>query len=173
VAIGFKWVVGGLAPVVLVGAVLLAAQLGLLRGSPKAVLGVSDGRLAQPSITPNSVSSQASLYPEHPQLGHASIEPFRPAAGESLSQTWLRLTALVRETPDVVVISEEPAYLRAEASTRWLRFVDDVELLRSDAEGVIHVRSASRLGRKDFGVNRHRVEGWRAALGADASRTSQ
>jgi len=37
-------------------------------------------------------------------------------------------------------------------------FVDDVEFLLDEKAGVIHVRSASRLGRSDFGVNRDRVE---------------
>lgn len=170
-ASGFKWTVWGLmALVMLVAAVFLAAQVGLLRGSPKAELGVVSGRLAPPSTTPNSVSSQSVLYPDHVQLGYASIEPFRPLTGETLSQAWARVGQLVRDTPYVVVTRDEPTYMRAEASTRWLRFVDDVELFRSDAEGVIHVRSASRLGRKDFGVNRNRVERWRAELGTVSPR---
>jgi hypothetical protein len=53
----------------------VAGQLGLLRGRPPATLGVRDGRLAPPSKTPNSVSSQASLYPDHPQHDYAGIAP--------------------------------------------------------------------------------------------------
>jgi creatinine amidohydrolase len=60
------------------------------------------------------------------------------------------------------VITEEPGYLYAEFETRWLRFVDDVEFLLDAPAGVIHVRSASRLGRKDLGVNRKRIEELRA-----------
>jgi uncharacterized protein (DUF1499 family) len=43
-------------------------------------------------------------------------------------------------------------------------FVDDVEFLHDPAKGVVHVRSASRLGRRDFGVNRERVERLRALI---------
>jgi uncharacterized protein (DUF1499 family) len=43
-------------------------------------------------------------------------------------------------------------------------FVDDVEFLADRASGVVHVRSASRLGRRDFGVNRARIEELRAIL---------
>jgi uncharacterized protein (DUF1499 family) len=50
--------------------------------------------------------------------------------------------------------------------TRWLKFVDDTEFWLSPAESVIHVRSASRVGRKDFGVNRARVEAIRARFEA-------
>jgi uncharacterized protein (DUF1499 family) len=42
--------------------------------------------------------------------------------------------------------------------------VDDVEFYFDGKAGLIHVRSASRLGRRDFGVNRARVEALRARL---------
>jgi uncharacterized protein (DUF1499 family) len=72
-----------------------------------------------------------------------------------LQQTGARLT------------HQTDGYVRAEATTRWLRFVDDVELWLDPATGLVHVRSASRLGRKDFGVNRARVEALRAAFLAE------
>lgn len=49
-------------------------------------------------------------------------------------------------------------YLHAEFTSTWFRFVDDVEFLVDAPAGVIHVRSASRAGKSDLGVNRHRVE---------------
>lgn len=145
---------------------LASAQGGLLQGQPAATLGVSNGRLAPPSATANSVSSQAYLYPDHPQRAYASVEPFRPAPGETLLAAWQRLGALVSATPDVTVAQTRADYLRAEATTRWLRFVDDVEWWRDDANDMIHVRSASRWGQKDFGANRQRIEAWRAAFDA-------
>jgi uncharacterized protein (DUF1499 family) len=60
--------------------------------------------------------------------------------------------------PGARVVEERDDYLRAEFATRWLGFVDDVEFWADPAAGVIQVRSASRLGRKDFGVNRERIE---------------
>jgi uncharacterized protein (DUF1499 family) len=140
-----------------------SAQAGLLQGRPATALG---GKLAPPSATANSVSSQAYLYPDHPQRAYASVEPFRPAPGETLVAAWQRLGALVSTTPDVTVTETRADYLRAEATTRWLRFVDDVEWWRDDANDVIHVRSASRLGQRDFGANRQRIEAWRAAFDA-------
>ena len=61
-------------PIVLVAAAL-AVQSGALQGTAPGDLGVRDGRLKPPSNTPNSVSSQAALYPEHPQRTYAAIEP--------------------------------------------------------------------------------------------------
>ncbi|MDP3413597.1 MAG: DUF1499 domain-containing protein, partial [Polaromonas sp.] len=66
------------------------------------------------------------------------------------------------------VVEETPGYLYAQCSTRWLRFTDDLELLLDDAARVIHVRSSSRLGRKDFGVNRARVEALRTRFAQGA-----
>lgn len=54
--------------------------------------------------------------------------------------------------------SDRPDYLHAEFTSAWFRFVDDVEFLVDPAAGVIHVRSASRVGHSDLGVNRQRVE---------------
>jgi len=56
-----------------------------------------------------------------------------------------------------IVISEE-LYLHAEFTSTFFRFVDDVEFLLDDGKKLIHVRSASRVGYYDFGVNRSRVE---------------
>ena len=62
------------------------------------------------------------------------------------------------------VVEVTDRYLHAEFTTPVFRFVDDVEfLLAADA---IHVRSASRLGWSDFGVNRRRVERLRRAFAA-------
>ncbi|MEZ5703302.1 MAG: hypothetical protein R3E42_17120 [Burkholderiaceae bacterium] len=54
---------------------LLAGQLGMLQGQHPGDLGITDGRLKRLSDTPNSVSSQADLYPNHPQATYASIDP--------------------------------------------------------------------------------------------------
>ena len=62
------------------------------------------------------------------------------------------------------MIRRDGSYLYAEFRTKVMRFVDDVEFLFDEKAGLIHVRSASRLGRRDFGVNRARVEALRARI---------
>ena len=71
--------------------------------------------------------------------------------------------SILQSMPGVTLVEQRPDYLYAEAQTRWLKFVDDLEFWISPQKGVIEVRSASRLGRKDFGVNRQRVETIRQA----------
>ena len=139
---------------------LLVGQLGFLRGSMPGDLGAPNGKLKQPSSTPNSVSSQADLYPEHPQLSYARIEPLRYNGDAAKAMD--RLETIVRAMDRTVVVTREPLYLYAQNSTAMLKFTDDVEFWLDTANHVIQVRSASRLGRKDFNVNRERVEKIRA-----------
>ena len=146
----------------LVGLVLLAARLGAFTGSPPNDLGVKEGRLKAPSLTPNSVSSQAALYVGHPQQSDAAIDPL-PLKSAGAAASLESLSVLIKAMPGTTVVLQQPDYLYAQSQTRWLKFVDDVEFWVNPERGVIEVRSASRLGRKDFGVNRQRVELIRAA----------
>ena len=68
------------------------------------------------------------------------------------------------------IITASETYLHAEFRSLIFRFVDDLELLVDPVAGVIDVRSASRLGRSDFGVNRRRVEELRRRFLASVSR---
>ena len=146
------------APVVMVA----AGQLGLLRGKAPDNLGLREGRLKRPSFTPNSVSSQADLYADHPMRDYARIAPL-PAGADSAAAL-ARLRRVVEAMPGATVVDAKPDYLYAQFETRVLRFVDDVEFWYDPAAQVWQVRSASRVGRRDFGVNRQRLEAIRAAL---------
>jgi uncharacterized protein (DUF1499 family) len=107
-------------------------------------------------LTPNSVSSQATLYPDHPQHDYASIAPLQFTGDAATAMS--RLTGIVRTLDCTVIVPQRPDYARAECTTPVLKFTDDVEFLVDAQKGLIHFRSASRLGRKDFGVNRARME---------------
>ncbi len=79
-------------------------------------------------------------------------------------QARARLLEVLRSHPRTRIVRQEPDYLKAECRSRIFRFVDDVELVFDDEARQIHFRSASRLGRRDFGVNRERMEAIRAAF---------
>ena len=143
---------------------IVAGRLGWLQGTPPADLGVRDGRLKPPSTTPNSVSSQATLYPDHPQRSYADISPL-PVQGDGPA-TLARIRTVIEGMPGARVVSSEPAYLYAQFATPLLQFVDDVEFWFDPAANVVHVRSASRIGRGDLGENRRRIEAIRLRLAA-------
>ena len=112
-------------------------------------LGVTNGRLAPCRRTPNCVSSQAD--PSDPEHYIAALKGTMEAVRKA-----------VESLPRATIVSEKQNYLYAEFRSKLLGFVDDVELFYDGS--AIQVRSASRLGRRDFGVNRARVEKLRRML---------
>ena len=122
-------------------------------------LGVKDGKLPRCKRTPNCVGSQGD-----PADAEHTIAPiaFQGSADQAMAAVRKAIEGMARAT----VIRSEANYLYAEFRSRVMGFVDDVEFLSDASAGVIHVRSASRLGRRDFGVNRQRVEALRAAISA-------
>ena len=140
---------------------LVAGQMGFLKGRMPDDLGVRDGRLKPPSATENSVSSQEALY-EGVGARYAQIEPLRYSGNPAAALT--RIGRIVLKMPGARIMQNGPDYLYVQFETHGLKFVDDAEFWADPARGVIEVRSASRLGRKDFGVNRARIEAIRAKL---------
>ena len=114
-------------------------------------LGVRDGRLAPPRATPNNVSSQA---PQEDAEHYIAPLKFRGNGAEALVALRTVIDAMQRTR----IVRHEGDYLYAEFRSKLMGYVDDVEFVVAEKEGVIHVRSASRLGRRDYGVNRARVE---------------
>ncbi len=113
-------------------------------------LGVNNGKLKSCPGTPNCVNSQSDNAAE-------KVEPL-PAVPISEVKT------VVESMERTTIITETDNYLYAEFKSKLMGYVDDVEFYLDPTENVIHVRSASRLGKSDLGVNRARVEEIRAKL---------
>lgn len=135
----------------------MVASSPMLSGKRPANLGVKDGRLAPPKRTPNCVSSQA----ERSDVEHY-VEPI--AFKGSISEAMLAARRAIESTERSCIVVQERGYLYAEFRSKLLGYVDDLELFYDAKGGVFHVRSASRLGRRDYGVNRKRVESLRRLL---------
>src|SRR4029077_18974991 len=114
-------------------------------------------RLAPCPRTPNCVSTQAPAGPQH-------MDPI-PYTGP-LDKAPAKLLQALRNHPRTRIVREEADSLKAECRSAFFHFVDDVDFVFDDAAKRIHFRSASRLGRKDFGVNRKRMEEISAAFRA-------
>jgi uncharacterized protein (DUF1499 family) len=99
--------------------------------------------------SPNCVSSQAS------DASHR-VEPFTFDTRPEVALQ--RLIQAIESEPRITLVKEEGGYLHAEARSFLFRFVDDIEFMLDANSGLIDVRSASRTGHSDFGVNRRRVE---------------
>ena len=153
-----KWLViwSVVAILVLIVLAVAAGQLGFLQGTAPTDLGVRDGKLKPPSSTENSVSSQAALYPDHPERIYADIAPL--ALKGDGPATLARIKGIVEGMDGARVVKSEPGYLYAQFTTKLMKYVDDVEFWFDPAANAIQVRSASRVGRGDMGVNRKRIE---------------
>jgi uncharacterized protein (DUF1499 family) len=75
-----------------------------------------------------------------------------------------RLEAVIRGMPRTAIVRRDEESLQVEFKTRVMGFVDDALFYFDDAEKTIHVRSASRIGYSDLGVNRKRIEEIRTQL---------
>ena len=119
---------------------------------------------------PNCVSSEA-----HPSSVRHYVAPI-DFAGPSLDAVAAAITAL-KAIPGAKIVenssSEGYSYLRAEVTSKWLRFVDDVEVVFDPKNYVIHFRSASRVGYSDMGVNRKRMEQFKVDFVAEIERKGQ
>jgi len=126
-----------------------------LSGRRPSDLGVQNGKFtAAKTWKPNWVSSQAAADDKH------YIEPIK--VGGDATAAMQRVARAVGAVPRAKVVEQKGAYLYAEFSTALMGFTDDVEFF---ADGkVVQVRSSSRLGVRDFDVNRKRVEALRAQL---------
>lgn len=141
--------------VCLLGAkIALTGEPQLLAGTRSANLGVSAGIAPCPS-TPNCVNSQSS------DATH-KIEPL--TYDSSPQEAMAKLKTVLQSFRRVKAIAQTEDYLYTEFTIPVVGFVDDVEFLLDEDAKVIHVRSASRLGQSDLGVNRRRIETIRAKL---------
>lgn len=148
----------------LVLAAVLAAQVGVFQGQTPTDLGVHQGKLKGLSATDNSVSSQADLYPDHPERKYSRIAPLA-LRGDGPS-TIAKLKGIVQGMDGAKLVSSTPDYVYAQYTTPLMKFVDDVEFWFDPSSNSIQVRSASRVGKGDMGANRKRIEAVRAALAA-------
>ncbi len=129
---------------VVIGLMLLGLSISS-RKQPE--LGLLDGRLRPCPSTPNCISSEG-------QGGYAFVEPLAYSA--TTTDAWQAIKQTVIATGGDIV-SEQNTYLHATYATPLLRFIDDVEFRLDENHNVIHIRSASRVGRSDMGMNHKRV----------------
>lgn len=118
--------------------------------------GVDDGRLTPCPGTPNCVCSEFDDDQAH------FVEPFELPA-ETAAAALARLRSAISEQGGRIRVERED-YLAATYSSPLFGFIDDLEIRIDTAAGLVHVRSASRVGHGDLGANRKRVERLRDLL---------
>jgi uncharacterized protein (DUF1499 family) len=135
--------------------VLAMGSLFSFSGDRPTTLGVTEGSFAPCPSSPNCVSSQS-------RDGKHRIEPL--ALVGTPAETLEQLKGIITQLPRAEIIAATDSYLYAEFTSALMGFVDDVEFYVDPVENVVQVRSASRLGESDLGVNRKRIETIRQKL---------
>ncbi len=151
----------------LISAVLISFSLLFLPSSPALAaifhfegsipnnLGVNDGFLSSCPSTPNCVVSQNADETHY-------IKPITYQGDRlEVKETLLKVLSVV---PETIIITETEDYIRTESRSKIMGFVDDAEFYFPADKKVIEIRSASRLGESDLGVNRRRLEQIRLAM---------
>lgn len=107
--------------------------------------------------SPNCVSTQAT------DTRHA-IAPI--AFHSSPDAALAKIASIIASMPGAKIVEQTATAIRAEFRSRIFGFVDDVQFELDARKSLLHFRSASRVGRSDFGVNRKRMETIRARFTA-------
>ncbi|MCA3033941.1 MAG: DUF1499 domain-containing protein [Rhodocyclaceae bacterium] len=131
--------------------------MGLFSGKRPTDLGYTNGKFKPMPRSPNAVSSTTAKDDKH------YIEPLKFDGAAEVA--WTRLNEIVSGQKGATVVSTNAGYTYAEFKTPLMGYIDDVEFALDAGASVIHVRSASRLGESDLGLNRKRVEAIRTAFG--------
>lgn len=111
-------------------------------------IGVKNGQFARCPMRPNCVSSQCDRPSQY-------IDPIRVG---DIDNPLGRVKAIALSIAKSKIITETDDYLHVEFRSRIFSFVDDAEFFLDRKKGVIHMRSAARVGYSDMGVNRKRLE---------------
>ncbi len=118
-------------------------------------LGLVDSKLAPCPSSPNCVSSETSNPEQRVKPFVLTIPP---------EKAWDLLIDQVSRLPRTTIVTREPRYLHVECRSQLFGFIDDLEFNLRPEQQIVAVRSASRSGYFDFGVNRSRIENLRLTL---------
>jgi uncharacterized protein (DUF1499 family) len=128
-------------------------------GTQPTNIGVYNGKFIACPPMPNCVNSQAPASEIDRAIAPLQLPKNTLVMMDNLKQ-------VIRSMPRTKVVKETNNYLYVEFTSKLMGFVDDVEFYLDNATKTIQVRSASRLGESDLGVNRQRIEELRSLLAA-------
>ena len=106
-------------------------------------------------ITPNKINATSNELPECVVITHCVRENLKV---KDVEHAFKKATQIVSDSPRTKIVEQTNSYIHAEAKTKWRRYTDDLLLKAIPEEGIIQVRSESRVGIGDNGVNQRRVD---------------
>ena len=106
------------------------------------------------------------LFPSSSLASHIELKPCIEVAHcvreewevNSIEEPFEEIKSLIENTPRTEIVEINGDYLHAEATSRWMKYVDDLEVSFLPESNVLLIRSESRVGESDLGVNKKRVD---------------
>ena len=77
---------------------------------------------------------------------------------KDIEKSFKKIKEEIEKTPRIEIVEQNESYLHAEATTKWMRYVDDLEVMSNAKKNILQIRSESRVGIGDNGVNQKRVD---------------
>tara|TARA_B100000700_G_scaffold223085_1_gene245927 strand:- start:101 stop:448 length:348 start_codon:yes stop_codon:yes gene_type:complete len=115
------------------------------------------------------VNATKNELPECVVITHCVRKNFKV---NDLENAFKKATKIVSETPRTKIVEQSNSYIHAEAKTKWRRYTDDLLLKAIPEKGIIQVRSESRVGIGDNGVNQRRIDDFAYRLMTEPEITS-
>lgn len=113
--------------------------------------GIVQGEFYPCPTSPNCVSSMA------PENDSHFIKPIL-YTDITKDMAHKKIMTILNNLKNVTVIRSSDEYIHVEIRSSFFKFVDDIEFYLPKNKNIIHIRSLSRTGHSDFGVNRKRME---------------
>tara|TARA_Y100001968_G_scaffold320668_1_gene353932 strand:- start:78 stop:491 length:414 start_codon:yes stop_codon:yes gene_type:complete len=107
------------------------------------------------TITPYKANATATDLPDCVVITHCVRQDFKV---NDLENAFKKAVKIVSETERTKIVERTDSFIHAESKTRWRRYTDDLLIKAIPEKGIIQVRSESRVGVGDNGVNRKRVD---------------
>jgi len=106
------------------------------------------------------------LFPSSSFASHLELKPcveFAHCVREewdvkNFKEPFEEIKTLIKNTPRTEIVEIDGDYLHAEATSKWMKYVDDLEVSFLPESNILSIRSESRVGESDLGVNQKRVD---------------
>ena len=121
------------------------------------------------TLTPYKAKATTNDLPECVVITHCVREDFKV---NDIENAFKKATKIVSETARTKIVEKTDSYIHAEAKTKWRRYTDDLLLKAIPEKGIIQVRSESRVGVGDNGVNKKRVDDFAYRLMTERDNTN-
>ena len=106
------------------------------------------------------------FFPSSSFASHVELKPCIEVAHcvreewavNNIERPFEEIKSFIENTPRTEIVELNGDYLHAEATSKWMKYVDDLEVSFLPKSNILLIRSESRVGESDLGVNQKRID---------------